>query len=724
MTRIAVILSFMGFLCTHVFAQHQDQSQSPFFFIENPETSIEQFPLLSTDVHANIIGPMADVTILQRYQNTGTKPIEAKYVFPASTRAAVYSMNMKIGDRTLHAKINTKKKAKAIYEVAKETGQRTSLLEQEMPNVFQMHVANIMPDDVIVVEMKYTEFIIPTNQTYEWVFPTVVGPRFTGEKTKNLFAVPYTKSNIPPKSTLQISVDLNTPIDIEHLECISHSTDQIIQSKRHILLRTQPSAFHAGNKDFIIQFSLSGKKIATGLQVHSIGEEQYFLCQIQPPSKSCNPEIVPREYIFILDVSGSMVGKPLDITKELMRNLLGNLSSEDKYNVLTFAGRAGMLYEQSQLVTNTNLQRTINEIQNIQGGGGTRMLQAIRKALETPKEEGYSRSFIIMTDGYVSVDEEVFKTIQENLGSANFFSLGIGTSVNRNIVEGIAHVGRGEPFIITDFKYANSLAKQLKSYIEAPLLTDIQIRGNDIEIYDVIPEQTPDLMAERPIYFFGKFKTTKNDNASLTIEAKRNCQAFQQTINFNGNKRNTPLLPYLWAREKIRFLDDFNKLNHSEERVQQITDLGLKYSLLTKYTSFVAVDSEIVNRDNPTKLVQTPLPMPAGVSNQAIGMEMTVENITIDGSMETITMDIQVLVNDKTTKTIIETILEQLLMKMSSEQRTLCLRPINRLICQNGTFNRTGHAASDELTQNLIRALKEIGVNTTELSFELTIQHI
>ena len=159
-----------------------DRSLAPYLTVlgaGGPEAT-ERVPLKETSADVSIAGVIARVQVHQLFENTGRVPIEAVYVFPASTRAAVHGVRMKIGQRVIEAKIDRKQAARESYEAARREGKRASLLEQERPNVFTMNVANIMPGDRIAVEMDYSEMLIPDEATYEFVYPTVVGPRYTG----------------------------------------------------------------------------------------------------------------------------------------------------------------------------------------------------------------------------------------------------------------------------------------------------------------------------------------------------------------------------------------------------------------------------------------------------------------------------------------------------------------------------------------------------------------
>jgi len=282
-----------------------------------------------------------------------------------------------------------------------------------------------------------------------------------------------------------------------------------------------------------------------------------------------------------------------------------------------------MMFPKSLPVTTSNITQATSFVDLQRGSGGTNMLNAIKKAMSEPKNENTSRSFVIITDGYVSVEREAFSYIENNLGNANFFAFGIGSGVNRFIIDGIAHVGRGEPFVITSPEFAKATADKFKKYIETPVLTNIKAEISGMEVYDVTPKHIPDLMAERPIYIFGKYKGEPNGELVITADQGKN--AFSESITFDNKKasEDNAAIRYLWAREKIRQLSDFQSVDNNEGEKKQIINLGLKYNLLTSFTSFLAIeDVPVLANGNNTKRVKQALPMPQGVSNYAIGFEM------------------------------------------------------------------------------------------------------
>ncbi len=350
-----------------------DKSESPYFVVKGADEGVDGMPLLSTSADVIISGVIADVTVRQVYKNEGKKPLEAIYVFPASTRAAVYAMTMTIGDRILKAEIEKKAEAREIYEKAKSEGKSASLLEQHRPNVFRMNVANIMPGDVIIVEMKYTEPLIPVNRIYEFEYPTVVGPRYTrkNEDDDDGFAAqPYKREGQEPDYKFDMSISLDAGMPLGEISCKTHGV-QIDKEEMSAKISLTGGQEKSGNKDFILQYKLAGDKIQTGLLVSPGEKENFFLLMLQPPDRVEAEDIPKREFIFIMDVSGSMNGFPIMIAKKMMVNLLNVLRPGDKFNIILFAGDSRWLSDMSLEATPDNIDKALAFFNQQRGSGGT-----------------------------------------------------------------------------------------------------------------------------------------------------------------------------------------------------------------------------------------------------------------------------------------------------------------------------------------------------------------
>ena len=611
-------------IASGIFAQEEeDKTNSPYFYVSCPDSTVDRLPLKHTSATVSISGVIADVTVCQTYCNEGENVLEAIYVFPASTRAAVYGMNMTIGNRILYAKIMEKGEARDLYEEAKEEGKTTSLLEEERPNVFRMNVANILPGDTINIEMKYTELLVPTEGVYEFVYPTVVGPRYVShgeDSASTAFAgTPFTREGEAPLYDFSMDVGIRSGMSIKEITCPSHDSVRVENAGDHASVSLLSKK--EGNRDFVLKYILSGESLESGLLLFEGEDENFFLAMIQPPATPTEADIPPREYVFIMDVSGSMNGFPIGVSKTLMSDLLENIRETDMFNIVFFAGGSRVFSPNSLPATPENRQAAIDMVDSQVGSGATQLLNALGTALGMTGTEDFSRSFIIATDGYVSVEREAFDLIRQKLGDANFFPFGIGSSPNRYIIEGIAHVGATEPFIALNETQALEMAERFRQYVQYPVLTNIESSFEGFEVYDVEPLTIPDVLAQRPIIIYGKWRGYPSGSIHLSgTTGNSTYQATLDVAGFQPSEENSPLR-YLWARKRIQLLDDYNKLENDRDSalIREITALGLKYNLLTSYTSFIAVDSIIRNEDDTITTVIQPLPLPEGVPDEAIG---------------------------------------------------------------------------------------------------------
>ncbi|MGV8074534.1 MAG: VIT domain-containing protein [Syntrophobacteraceae bacterium] len=606
-------------------AEGSDETLSPYFLVKSDDPAVDQLPLKATSVSVGIAGVIADVRVTQVYKNTGQKPLEAVYVFPASTRAAVYGMKMTIGERTIVAEVRKREEARAAYERAKQEGKSASLLEQQRPNVFQMNVANILPGDEIKTELQYTELIAPTDGIYEFVYPTVVGPRYSNQSEATVAPSekwsqnPYLHQGEPPTYTFEMGVSLATGVPIQEMTCASHKVDIGYEDPSRAMVTLAANEQFGGNRDFILKYRLAGNRIDSGLLLYEGKEENFFLLTVQPPKRFDASQIPPREYVFIVDVSGSMHGFPLDISKKVMNDLLGGLRPIDSFNVLLFSAGSQLLAEKSLPATPENIRQAQSLIDGRQGGGGTELLPALKRALDLPRAEKIARTLVIVTDGYVTVEPEAFELIRKNLGNSNFFSFGIGSSVNRFLIEGMARAGAGEPFIITKPDGAAAAAEKFRNYVKSPLLTGINLEWDGFEAYDTEPAAVPDVFAERPVLVYGKWRG--RPKGKIKVSGLAGNESYSQTIDVSGVKpvETNAALRYLWARSRIAELGDYNLLLQDDRRVADITNLALRYNLLSAYTSFVAIDSEIRRKGGDVTTVKQALPLPEGVSDLAVG---------------------------------------------------------------------------------------------------------
>jgi Ca-activated chloride channel family protein len=529
-------------------------------------------------------------------------------------------MTMQVGGERVRARIREKQQAKEEFAKAQAEGKSAALLEQQRPNVFTMNLANVMPEDEIRVELHYSEILVPEGGTYEFVYPTVVGPRYSnGAETKEesgWVKSPYLHAKQEPTYKFDIEAHVAAGMPIDEVLCPSHRTVLDWENATTARVRLDPSEANGGNRDYILRYRLEGQQVETGLLLYPGEDENFFLLMVQPPKRLELREIPLREYIFVLDVSGSMHGFPLDTAKTLMSELVKALRPTDYFNVLLFSGASKLLAPQSLPATPENVRQMMVEVERARGGGETMLGAALHRAMALPEGTGLSRTLIVITDGFVSAEASVCDQIRAHLDRANLFAFGIGSSVNRSLIEGMAQAGQGQPFVVTEPDEAAAVAKRLQEYVRSPALTHVKVETEGFLTYDVEPPAVPDLFAERPLVVFGKWRG--KPSGTIRVTGLNGEGPFEKVFDVSEAEpaAANQALRYLWARSRVARLSEYGA--DRDVTRPAITELGLKYELLTAYTSFVAVHEKVRNPEGSAEEVDQPLPLPQGVSDLAV----------------------------------------------------------------------------------------------------------
>lgn len=585
--------------------------RSPYFEVQG-DHDIDCFPLKSSHSEVTIAGSIAQITLTQIYTNDGNKTIDATYLFPASSGAAVHGMTMKIGDRTIRAEIQEKTKARQAFEEAKQQKKSASLLTQKRPNVFSMEMATILPGDQLTLTLNYSEILKSNSGDYEFLIPTAIGPRYREKNaTPNSIGNPFLDEEQKTLTRFSVNVNLSSPLPIQNLACPSHDNATInFTSKTSVSLKLKESE---PDRDFIVRYQLSGQKILSGLLSHKGSEENTFLLQLEPPREVIPQDIPERDFIFVIDVSGSMKGFPLNLARDLFKELAEELRPEDRFNMLLFAGANKVLSGKSLQATEANVDRAINFLNSANGTGGTRLLNALEEALELPHDHDRSRSLVLISDGYIEAETEVFDLIKHKGTGTNVFPLGVGSSVNRHLLEGLSHFAGRDHFIVTHSSECDAAVTRFKNIISTPVLTNIQITSEGVTLSDLLPARQPDLFYGQTLSLVGKWQGSGTVIMTGTAgNGKKITQSFEIQ-----NSSVQPSLPALWARTKVKELSDFAQLTDRDTEKNKVTELGLKYQLLTPFTSFVAIAEEVRKTEGRSVTVKQVKPLPQGVSNTA-----------------------------------------------------------------------------------------------------------
>lgn len=600
-----------------------------------------QCPLKHTSVTANVSGYVARVTVKQVFENPFKDKIEAVYTFPLSETGAVDDMRMKVGERVIKGTIKKREEAKEIYDNAKAHGQVAALLDQERPNIFTQSVANILPGNQIEVTLQYVDLLPYESGRYTFAFPTVVGPRFmpgnpvgksgTG-RVHDTTSVPDASKISPPvaakgeRAGHDISIDVN--ID-------SGVPIQAIRSTLHEVTTNQPNAQTAKisltnkntipNKDFVLSWDVASDQIKSGYLTYKPSKtaDGYFTVMVMPPKRATPEQIQPKEMIFVIDCSGSQSGPPLDKAKETMRYIIEHMNKEDTFQIIAFSNDARPMFAKPMKVSPEMKKQAIHYINSLSANGGTWMAPAVEAACKTPADANRLRIVTFMTDGYVGNDMEILGMIKKLRGKSRWFSFGTGNGVNRFLIDAMAKEGGGESEYVLLNSSGNEVGKKFYDRISSPVLTDIKLTFDGVQVKEVFPHEVSDVWAEKPLYIKGRY--IKPGAGTISISGFSGGKPYLEKIkvNFPENAGGSESIGSVWARAKVDRLmsEDWQGAQNgsiNKELKDEIVKVALDHHIMTQYTSFVAVEEKIVTKGGAARTVTVPVEVPEGVSREEI----------------------------------------------------------------------------------------------------------
>ena len=596
------------------------------------EPQLIPVPLKHTSVTGTIDGYIASVKVEQQFHNSFDSKIEAIYVFPLPQNAAVNEFIMTVGERRIRGIIRERKAAEKIYNQAKSQGHVASLMTQERPNIFTQKVANIEPGKQIDIDIRYFNTLKWDDGAYEFVFPMVVGPRFNpagsvdpiaavarGQQATLGKPVSHLDPNERSGHDISLSIDVHAGVSIEHIESINHviRTEKLGSDHRKVTLSANDSI---PNRDFVLRYRVTGDSVKSALMTHRNDHGQYFTMMLYPPADLSSLKRSPMEMVFVLDCSGSMRGQPLNQSKAAVRQALNTLTPRDTFQIIRFSSNASQLGNKPLPATTDNVQKALRWLTELNGGGGTQMIEGIKAALDFPHDEGRFRLISFLTDGFIGNEQQILTTLHQKRATSRIFSFGVGQSPNRFLMNRMALVGKGAVTYLSLNDNAADVMNRFAERISHPALTDVSINWGDMQVEDVYPSRLPDLIVGRPIVISGRYT---GEAGSVRIGGRSVGETVDYEVRVADDQKQHRGIAAVWARHKIADLK--NQMTQAPELAEQIEQTvlqtALNHNLMSSYTAFIAVDSMTKTDGAFGTTVAVPVPTPEGVQ-----YETTVDN--------------------------------------------------------------------------------------------------
>jgi Ca-activated chloride channel family protein len=582
-------------------------------------------PLLSQNVDISVSGMVINTVVNQRFKNTSTDWVEAVYVFPLPDESAVKELRMVVGGRVIHGEVKEKKEARAIYEQAKSEGKKSSLLTQKRPNIFTMAVANIPPESVVKVEIHYVDTVHFQSGVFSLRFPMVVGPRYIpgnplgGTEKRIAFdergwaadtdevadasqiTPPVTGASEPLQNPVQLTISLTPGFPVKDLSSLHHGVTVVGDSMGSYEIVFDGQVY--ADRDFVLEYRAANEKeISAALFTESAPGGNYTYLMLTPPFQKRESR-VPREVIFVLDISGSMAGSSIRQAKEALVYGVSRLHEQDRFNVIVFNNSARKLFSSSLDAHSENREKASKVISNLEASGGTEISAALKIALDGRTDHQRIRQVVFLTDGAVGNEEALFSIITRELGDARLFTVGIGSAPNAYFMSRAATMGRGSYCYIGKIDEVNTKMKTLLERLEQPVVTGLHLQAEDNSTIEMYPNPLPDLYMGEPLVAL-----LKSDRPLEKVRLSGiNMGKPWGIVVENKGEKSYAGIGLVWARKKISSLMASLHFGAAEEEVRrEVVKTALNHHLISRYTSLVAVE-EVVSR-----------PQNSGLENQQI----------------------------------------------------------------------------------------------------------
>jgi Ca-activated chloride channel family protein len=587
-------------------SREEVRSETP----RGPDETPAELPLSHTRVAATVSGAVATVTLTQEFRNPYDRAIEATYLFPLPADAAVDDMEMHIGPRVVRAEIQRQAEARRTYTQARAQGRRAALLEQQRPNLFAQRVANIAPGERIDVQLRYVARVPYEDGQYEFVFPMVAPRRYdpshpdpTRPAADPLAPAPgggpRAVDAAPPGERsgreVELALDLDAAMPIAALASPTHqiTTTRPSDTRAHVALA---AGDRIPNRDFVLRYRTAGDAPQAAVLSHRAPEGGYFSLVLQPPDAPPASALTPRDLTVLIDTSSSMNGRPLAHARAVAHALLASLRAGDTLQLVGFADTVHALAPTRLAASADSAARAERFLADLRATGATEMVPALRAALAATPDADRARlpMVVLVTDGFIGNEADVLRALGEGLGQRRVYAVGVGTAVNRFLLERASELGRGRAVVVTPAEDPLEVATRFARELDRPVFTDVEVDYGGLDVSEVYPRRIPDLFANRPLVLSGRYGNPGRAVVRVrgTLGGRRYERAIEVELQGASPDARNEGQRVLWARAAVHERLNALTLRDDPTLVEQVTRLGLAYRMVTPWTSFVAVDRD------------------------------------------------------------------------------------------------------------------------------------
>ncbi|MBX3000023.1 MAG: VWA domain-containing protein [Caldilineaceae bacterium] len=539
-------------------------------------------------VEARIEGSVAAVHVTQRFRNPTQQTLEGTFVFPLPADAAIGDFQMMVDGQVLEGKLYKAEEARRIYEEIVRSQRDPALLEYLGQGLFQASVFPIPAGATRVVELTYRQVLSLEDGLYRFVVPLGRG------------------SGQTPPTNMALSVDLRDQPGLRTIYSPSHNVSISREDDDRALI-----GFETGDaaemRDFVLYFGTDDSAIGLDLLSYRPSREDgFFLLLAAPGLKAAGQEIIARDIVLVLDVSGSMQGEKIVQARDAARFVVENLNAEDRFNLISFSTGTEWWESGLQPVTAETRRAALRWIDRLLANGSTDINRALLEALgqlelssaAAREERGRPAYVLFMTDGLPTQGEQnpdrIVANAEQNAPrdrTLRLFTFGVGYDVNTDLLDTVSRNLGGRSTYVRPEEAIDEAVSAFYAGISTPVLSDVSITVQGAQINDSYPYPLPDLFAGEQLVWAGRYK----DGGAVTVILRGSVNGEERTFHYEDlslvERGGESAVARLWATRKIgALLSEVRRSGANQEIIDAIVDLSLTYGIVTPYTSYLVLE--------------------------------------------------------------------------------------------------------------------------------------
>src|SRR5213594_3656627 len=560
-----------------------------------PRSGIEK---VRSAVQVAVVGRVARVTVEEWFRNAGALLDEGNYLYPLPGEAVFSDFSLWQGDRELKGEPMDAAQARAIYEEIVRRKRDPALIELAGHGILRARVFPIGPGETREITLRYTQMLDRAGDAWRLRYTAGTGP---GAAASSSFRI-----------QLDSAARFGDAYSPTHRFTSSRSGDGLE-------LTLADTSAQGGRGDFELFLPLARNLVGMSVvTTRPVGEDGYFMLLLAPGVAGMQAPVVHRDVVAVVDVSGSMSGEKLDQAKAALVQLIGTLRSGDRLRVVAFGSGVQRYATGWTEVSGDNVRAAQEWVRRLDVGGGTNIAGALTEALTAQPREGALGVVVFLTDGLPTVGEtdpeRLADQAERSRGPFRVFAFGIGYDVNTYLLDRLTDRARGVTEYIRPGGDIEQTVSSLASKVASPVLTDLALRADGVELYDLQPRSLPDLFGGDELVVFGRYRGAGNGERVVTVTGRRSGreERFSTGRRLGSEQPGTDYIQQLWAARKAGALSSDIRLHGANpEIVTELKRLALRYGILTAYTSYLVQEPSVAARG---------IPLPAAMPRDQAGV--------------------------------------------------------------------------------------------------------